>query len=306
MTLTLELELAAPNLTAGNVTLKRVTDFVCAHPDGVTPVEITVGLDMPVNSVRVYLRHLDTQGVISRIRRGLYGPPGAGGPIPVVGGGAAAPGLSPGAASSPFTAIELVVVERVTEGVLEVQGQAEAEWYCGTRDRYMTQTRFTETTDLQDLDRMLFLELMIHRWTRWLASGRDYAGRTIPEEDYKKSLREYNEQLIKIKDSMGLSRRARDAAANSGDVAGMWASLKTRAKEFGIHREKQVGLALVLFNEWSAHVGAFDRSDIEEREKLGFPDEHSLLEWVRAVMIPRFCEIDREWVQSTQKYWTAS
>lgn len=302
-TLTLELELARkspPN------TLDRVVEFVCAHPDGVRPVDVTAGLDMPVNSVRVYLRDLDARGRICRIRRGLYGPPGAGGAIPVVGGAAVRGDDAGPEITRQFTPIQLVSVTRVTDGVLEVQGQAEADWYNGTRDRYMEQTRFTETTDLQDLDRMLFLELMTHRWTRWLASGRDYAGRAIPEEDYKKSLREYNEQLIKIKDSMGLSRKARDSAANNGDVATMWATLKTRAKEFGIHKENQVSLALVLMNEWSAHLGAFDRSDTEEREKLGFPDEHSLLEWVRQVMIPRFREIDAAWIQSTQKYWTAN
>jgi hypothetical protein len=261
------------------------------------PIDVANGTRIPINSVRVYLRDLARTGKIANIKRGLYGPPKA----TIVGvdeNGQAAP-------AGPWT-IQLVRVERVTDGVLEVQGQAEADWYTGTRDRYMAQNRFTEATDLQDFDRLLFLELMIHRWTGFLASGRDYAGINVQEEDLKKSLKEYNEQLIKIKDSMGLSRKARDAAANNGDVAGMWATLKMRAKEFGIHREKQVGLALVLMNEWASHVGAFDRSDTEEREKLGFPDEHSLLEWVRQVMVPRFREIDAAWVQSTQKYWTTN
>jgi hypothetical protein len=272
----------------------QIAEFLLGHPEGTTSTAIAAALGYPSNSINVYLPNLVARGEARRIRRGLYGPPVA---------GAAPPGVSaPGAVGG---GVELVSVSRVTDGVLQVQGRSEAAWYDATRDSYMAQTHFSETTDLQDLDRLLSLELLVHRWVGFLASGRDYTGAQVDEEGLKKSLREYSAELVKVKDSMGLSRKVRDAAANNGDFASYVAQLRIRAKEFGIHREKQVALALNLMNDLSAHVGAFDRSDKEEREKLGFPDEHSLLEWVRKIMIPRFHEIDRAWIASTQKYWTA-
>ena len=103
---------------------------------------------------------------------------------------------------------------------------------------------------------------------------------------------------------MQLSKKARDAAANDGNFAGWLEELKRRAKLFGIHRNNQVTRALALINELSAIVGTYDRSDEEERGKIGFPTENDIVAWVRETMIPEYHDIDEKWRASEQKMWT--
>jgi hypothetical protein len=54
-----------------------------------------------------------------------------------------------------------------------------------------------------------------------------------------------------------------------------------------MHREKQLTTSLTLMKELFTIVGAFDRSDDEERRKIGFESEHDILEWIRHTMKPR-------------------
>jgi hypothetical protein len=103
---------------------------------------------------------------------------------------------------------------------------------------------------------------------------------------------------------MGLSQKSR--ASHAASVSERWDDLKRRAKEFGYHREEQMRSALVLMNELSAIVGAYDRSDEEERKKLGFETETDVLDWVRETMIPEFVQIDTYFRSSKQRMWNRS
>lgn len=197
-------------------------------------------------------------------------------------------------------------VNLVSGETIRVLGEVEARWFNATRDSYMQQLHFTETTDLRDLDRLLLLELMLFRWTQQLAAGQDYIGMEIDEEKVRKNIREYSEATTKIKEAMGLTKRARDDAANSGDFSTWITDLKMRARAFGIHREKQLTAALVLMNELLSIVSAYDRSDAEEREKLGFESEAEIVDWIRTTMAPEFQAIDEHFREHDQKYWIRS
>ena len=48
---------------------------------------------------------------------------------------------------------------------LEVQGKPEKDFFDSQRDKYQAENSFTAVTDLQDLDRLLFLELLVYRST---------------------------------------------------------------------------------------------------------------------------------------------
>lgn len=202
-----------------------------------------------------------------------------------------------------FDGIERVEVSMVSGEAVRVLGDVEARWFGTTRDSYMQQLHFTETTDLRDLDRLLVLELMVFRWTQQLAAGQDYIGLEIDEEKIRKNIKEYSEAVTKIKESMGLNKKARDDAANSGDFATYLADLKVRAKAFGIHRETQLTKALVLANHLMSIVSAFDRSDDEEREKLGVQTEADILDWVRNTFVPEFKAVDEHFRTHEQRYW---
>jgi hypothetical protein len=59
-------------------------------------------------------------------------------------------------------------------------------------------------------------------------------------------------------------------------------------------------------NELSAIVGAYDRSDPEERRKLGFETETDVLDWIRETMIPEFVALDTYFRANKQRMWQRS
>lgn len=198
---------------------------------------------------------------------------------------------------------EIHEVQSVSGEPFRVLSAAEARWFNASRDSYLQQTKFTETTDLRDLDRLLVQELMVFRLSQYLSAGHDYDELGIDETLLRRNVREYSEQITRLKESMGLTKRARDDAMAGGDLNAYITNLQQRAKIFGVHREKQLTRALILMNELSAIVGAFDRSDKEERHRLGFEDEKEILEWIRTRMLPEFKEIDEHFRKNEQRYW---
>lgn len=194
-------------------------------------------------------------------------------------------------------------VKLVSGKTFDVITRLEADWFNETRDAYRDQTKFTEITDLRDLDRLLIFELHIFRWTQWLAAGEDYEGDLVDESEIRKNLREFSAEVTKIKDSMGLNKKARDSAAAEGNFAAWIADLKHRAKQFGIHREHQLTRTLTLWNELASIVRSYDRSDEEERRKNGFETEAEIVDWLRNVALPEYDAIDEHFRANTQKYW---
>ncbi len=194
-------------------------------------------------------------------------------------------------------------VQLVSGKAVTVQTSLEAEWFNETRDSYTSQLKFTEKTDLVDLDRLLILELMVFRFTQQLSAGHDYDGDMLNEKQMLQDLKLYSDQINKVKETMGLSKKSRDDAANEGNFSSWLADLKSRAKVFGVHREKQLTKALALMNELSTVVGAFDRSDEEERRKLGFETEKDIVDWVRETMLPEYHALDQYFRENEQRYW---
>lgn len=194
-------------------------------------------------------------------------------------------------------------VKLVSGKPLDVLTTLEAEWFNETRDSYQNQLKFTETTDLRDLDRLLTLELMIFRWSQWLVSGEDYDGDMPNDEQLRKNIKEQSDAINKLKESMGLNKKARDAATAEGNFAAWIDDLKSRAKVFGIHRQNQLTKALTLMKELSTIVRTFDRCDAEERHKIGFENEVEIVQWIRNVMLPEYDVLDEFFRKNTQTYW---
>jgi hypothetical protein len=195
------------------------------------------------------------------------------------------------------------LVRMVSGKVTQVQTDQEAEYFEESRDAYLKQTKFTENTDLKDLDRLLVLELMTFRWTQHLAAGVDYDGDMVNERQLTADIKLYSDQINKIKESMGLSKKAREDAAADGNFSAWLSDLKARARLFGIHRENQLTKALVLMKELFTIVNTYDRCDAEERRKTGFENEGEILDWIRNVMQPEFNALDEYFREHSQRYW---
>lgn len=186
---------------------------------------------------------------------------------------------------------------------VEVMTAKEKRWFEQTREAYTSENKYTESTDLQDVDRLLILELQLFRWTMYIASGRDYDGRLIDEDLVRKQIKEVADSITKVKNSLGLDKAARDKALNEGNFHEWFTEATRRAKLFGVHRVKQLNQALALFNEISATVGAFTRSNEDERVKLGFRDEAAIVNWIRDDVLPRYHEVDEFFTNNEQALW---
>jgi hypothetical protein len=213
--------------------------------------------------------------------------------------------VPPQAPSGAAPSTALIQVDLAGGQTIQVQTPEEAVWFEGTRDKYRSQNRYTDVTDIQDLDQLLVLELMVHRWTLWTTSGRDYDSNLISEDAYIKPLREYANTIGALKSRMGLARAEREKEQHES-VGAYLVELQRRAKEFGIHRESQLGKALELVNQLSALLGAFDRADEEEREAIGLQTDNDILDWVRQVMLPEFRAIDDHFRNNQQKFWAGT
>lgn len=199
---------------------------------------------------------------------------------------------------------QLIKVKTVSGFEIEVMGRYEAKYFRDQMVKYLAENKFTAVTDLADLDRLLFLELMIFRWTGWLASGKDYDGILAPsqEDQIRKNIKEVGPQISTIKQDLGLTKSQRDKEAFES-VGQYLVDLKARAKEHGVRREKQLTTAICLVKELFSLIGTYDRSNELERSKIGLETDADILDWIRTHMKPEFDAVDEYFQQHQQKFW---
>lgn len=195
---------------------------------------------------------------------------------------------------------------RTTTGQdIELQTLAEQKFYVGARDKYMTENKFTVASDLRALDRLLLLETQFYRWQWQLAAGVDYDLAHLEAADeaaLRRSIKETAIQISQIQTDLGLTKAQRDKD-DEDSVGAYLVKLRQRAKEFGVHRERQLGRALELLNETFALAGAYKRSNAKERTKLGFESAEDIVDWLIEVAQPRYEEVDAHFRENTQKFW---
>jgi hypothetical protein len=166
---------------------------------------------------------------------------------------------------------------------LHLQTQEEADWYESRRDRYLTDNKFTQMSDLQDLDRLLMLEVLSYRWGLWMAQGFDYVYARVDEGQLKNNIKEYSVEIRLLKQSLGIDKSTRDKEKGES-LSDYTAQLLERAKTFGYHRNQQYEYAVTRFYELRSMVMTYDRCDEEERNLLDLSPE-VIIEWIRDVAI---------------------
>lgn len=206
--------------------------------------------------------------------------------------------------TSVSTGPQLIKVKQLNGQTLEVMGDAEATFYRAQQHQYIVQNKFTAHSDLADLDRLLFFELLVFRWTQWLSSGRDYDGFLAPshEEQLRKNLKETAPLISAIKNDLGLTKSQRDKE-QAESVGAYLVELKRRAKEHGIRREKQLTTGIALCKELFSLLGTYDRSNALERSKIGLEEPEDILDWIRTHMKPEFDAVDEHFRNTSQKFW---
>jgi len=193
-------------------------------------------------------------------------------------------------------------VDLPSGGALQVLTFDEVEYVKDRSSRYMSENRFSAVTDLQDIDRILFMELMVWRWSLWMSLERDYFGEPVDLDNLKKTIRDYSQEIRLVKKSVGLDKPSREKEKGES-VPDYLANLRLRAKEFGVMREKQLTKSLILFNEFDHLYGLYQRCTPEERSEEGGIDLDGLFEWIEGTFLPEFREVDLYFQTHQQKFW---
>lgn len=139
----------------------------------------------------------------------------------------------------------------------------------------------------------------------FLTRGTDYqdVGFSASEEtDLRRAQKEIGAQISVLQNELGLTKAQRDKDAHDS-VGAAIASLKVRAKEHGVKREKELGRALELMHEMFAVIGAFERSNTAERGKLGMETPEHVLKWISEYIQVEFKAVDDYFREHQQKFW---
>ena len=210
-----------------------------------------------------------------------------------------APATAGSGGGNPYN-IVLYQVQTPSGSDINLQTQEEADWYENRRDRYLTDNHFPNVSDLLDLDRLLTMEVMINRWSLWLAQGFDYFHARVDEGQLKSNIKEYSVEVRLTKGSLGIDKFNRDKDKGES-LADYTTHLLKRAKEFGYHRNEQYELVVTKFYEMRAMVMTYDRCDEEERTQLDLSLE-TITQWIRDKVIADFDE-HSEAFRKNQAIW---
>lgn len=196
--------------------------------------------------------------------------------------------------------LQLYSVESPTGSPFHLQTEQEGAWYERQRDQYLEHNRFTNVSDLEDLGRLLTLEIMVYRWTTWLTQGFDYLAGRVNETELKNAIKEYSVEIRLVKSSLGIDRvtRERDKGESVGDYI---ATLLDRAAEFGVHRNEQYSLAVTFLWELISMVETYDRCDEQERRELDLSPE-SIVEVIRTRIMSKWHELNESF-RAVQTVW---
>lgn len=190
---------------------------------------------------------------------------------------------------------------RLPSGGLHYVHQREVAYFNDRRDRYLADNHFTNVSDLQDLDRVLVLELLVQRWGTWVSQRRDYWGDDVDENAIQKAIKDHSIEIRNLKKSMGLDKETRDKIRGEDSIDAYLKALRLRAKEFGYFRDEQSAKAIELWQELNGVLTLYENCDETERiQQHCTPDE--VMRWIINVLRPKFDAIDTEF-RKTQRMW---
>lgn len=202
---------------------------------------------------------------------------------------------------------ETIEVEGPSGSTYQVLHVNEANYWNQVLQRYLDDFRYSNTSDLQDLERVLCQELLMYRYGQWISQEKDYWGQTIDIDELNKTVREISKEIRLTKGSLGMDKKTRDK--DKGESAAAFIeTLRSRAHEFGIMRNEQAVAAITLWTELDALV-TFYKNCTEDERKENHITLDDLFAWIDEYGIPTFSAIDAKFRDdgqgNGQKYWIA-
>ena len=181
----------------------------------------------------------------------------------------------------------------------------EEERYLRERiQRYLTDNHFINVSDVQDIDKMITFELLIHRWTLWLSRGRDYYDEDINIKQYAEMVHSYSTEVRQLKKALGVDKNTRDRTRGDDSIAALWENLQQRAAEFGVKRSDEFTHVITSFQRLKAMLTFHDNCDAVERKENAC--ETTDVFAVLREEIAKFDAIDEQFKFTRQAMWVRS
>lgn len=181
-------------------------------------------------------------------------------------------------------------------------------FYVTERVRQYTETyRWDNVSDVQDVDRIIIMELLVYRWGLWISRTKDYFGDDVDEAALRKSIKEYSGELRLVKSHLGMDKVTREKEQDESSVHLYLARIRQHAMEFGIMREEQCAKAIELAQTLIALHQLYLNCDEKERREQKC-DAVDIIDWIGGVFRPQFQAIDEHFRNRPdgQKYWTGT
>lgn len=183
----------------------------------------------------------------------------------------------------------VVIVTTPAGAEVKLLTEEEKRHYENLATLYQEHNAFSNISDLQELDRLLTMEIMVYRWTQWLTEERDYENEAVNVADLNKNINDASKEIRLIKKALGIDKATRDRSEET-NVAEYISNLRRRAKEFGVMRNKQAVAAITLWKELIGKVDFYEGCDEIERKEFRAQAE-DVIHWIRQ-QDARFNEID--------------
>ena len=196
-----------------------------------------------------------------------------------------------------------IEVELPSGALFEVLTEEEADFTVDLARRYTEAFEFEHISDIQDLDKVVTLEVLCHRWRRWLGSTTDYEGKAVDQVDLYRRVKDFDAELRGQKKALGIDAVTRDKAKGEGSIPHFVATMREKARIFGVHREHQLDRALELTNQLISLVTVWRNCVDDDERRLLHHTTDDIIDWITNVYTPEYQEIDAHFRAHEQKYW---
>lgn len=202
--------------------------------------------------------------------------------------------------------IPLIPVQLPSGAPYQVLITDEADFIEELTEAYMNAFRFEHPSDLMELDRIVYSEMLCWRWGIWLARGHAYGPEGTPVKliprDCAADMKRLSTEIRLMKKAIGIDKPARDKAQGQDSVPYYLERLRQCALVFGIHRVHQLDRAMELLNQ-SFGMATFWRNANEAERRLLHLTAEDIVEWLLEVAMPEYQEIDAYFRENNQSYW---
>jgi len=202
---------------------------------------------------------------------------------------------------------DIIEVTAPSGAIVPVLNEDEKYYVESVSARYLADNHFTNITDLQDLDRIINMEMLCYRWNSWLSKEMDYEGNAIDQKNTLTAVNDFSREIRLIKKQLGIDKSSREKDKGES-IAKYIDDLRIRAREFGVKRNNEAIMAITLFKQLeSLAVLNKNCTPEERRENRDIKAEmEDIFDWLMAIAIPEMNRIDDVFRESSQKMWIRS